>query len=205
MSVGSSSQLSCRTPAQVREHRRRQRGEDDVGQEVGAVAEAALAQQQRDVGAVEDVGRAAQVAVERALGRAQQFAVAVQELRRRRGRTRSGARSGGAPGPSGGAPRIISSCSCDSCSETTARARPARSPKRRNSVPLPTPASAATASIVTHAGPQRGEQLLRRGEDLAAVARRRRRARGALRSRAVDEGSVAACGVHCSRTGPQSG
>ena len=31
----------------------------------------------------------------------------------------------------------------------------ARSPKRRKSVPLPTPASAATASIVTHAGPQR--------------------------------------------------
>ena len=71
-----------------------------------------------------------------------------------RGRTRPGARSGGAPGPSGGAPRIISSCSSDSCSEITARARPARSPKRRNSVPLPTPASAATASIVTLAGPR---------------------------------------------------
>ena len=89
--------------------------------------------------------------------------------RRRRRRRRSGARAAARPGPSGGSPRISASCSSVSCSEMTARARLARSPKRRNSVPLPTPASAATASIDTVAGSQRREQLLRRREHLAAV------------------------------------
>ena len=141
--------------AVVREGGGAQRAEDDVGEIVGAIAQAALAQQHPDVGAVEGVRAAREVAPRRSPRR--------PSAARRGGRGSPGRRcpkairrsSGGAPGPSGGSPRIIASCSSISCSEMTARARLARSPKRRKSVPLPTPASAATASIVTFAGPQR--------------------------------------------------
>ena len=68
-------------------------------------------------------------------------------------RTRSGARPAARPGPSGAGPRMMSSWRRRSCSVSSASTRPARSPKPRNSVPLPTPASAATASIDTQSGP----------------------------------------------------
>ena len=77
----------------------------------------------------------------------------------------------GAPGPSGAAPRIMPSWSPDSCSLMIARARFARSPKRRKTVPLPTPASAATASIVTHDGPSRSNSRAAASSTLPPVAR----------------------------------
>jgi hypothetical protein len=75
-------------------------------------------------------------------------------------------------------PRISSSCSFASYSLITARASVARSPKRRNRVPLPTPASAATASIVTFAGSQLANSFSAAASTLrrfsAASARSRR-------------------------------
>jgi len=49
---------------------------------------------------------------------------------------------------------MIASCNALSRSLSTARASAAREPKRRNSVPLPTPAAAATSSIETHVAPR---------------------------------------------------
>ena len=61
---------------------------------------------------------------------------------------------GGAPGPSGGGPAITDACHCVSDVLSTAAIRPSRLSKRRNSVPLPTPASDATVSIVTQSTPR---------------------------------------------------
>src|SRR3954452_21779662 len=60
----------------------------------------------------------------------------------------------GAPGPSGGRPRISVSWKSFSGSSMSARNSDERSPKRRYSVPLPTPASAATSSIDTQSRPR---------------------------------------------------
>ena len=61
---------------------------------------------------------------------------------------------GGAPGPSGGGPEITLACQVASDSLSTAAIRPSRLPKRRNNVPLPTPAADATVSIVTQSTPR---------------------------------------------------
>ena len=55
---------------------------------------------------------------------------------------RAQALGGGAPGPSGGGPEISGSWNSRVCSSSSASASPARSPKRRYSVPVPTPAGA---------------------------------------------------------------
>ena len=61
--------------------------------------------------------------------------------------------SGAAPGPRGGGPSMTSRC--HSVSERLSRAaiRPSRLSNRRKTVPLPTPASAATESMVTASTP----------------------------------------------------
>src|SRR2546427_2754824 len=61
---------------------------------------------------------------------------------------------GPAPGPSGAGPRMKLSWKARSRSSSNARNSPLRSPKRRNSVPLPTPAEHATSSIVTPSTPR---------------------------------------------------
>ena len=57
------------------------------------------------------------------------------------------------PGPTGGSPRISPFWNSRVRSSRRAITSPDRSPKRRNSVPLPTPASAAIASIETCSTP----------------------------------------------------
>ena len=49
-------------------------------------------------------------------------------------------------------------CSAFSSSSSSTIIRPARLPKRRNSVPLPTPAAAAMSSVVTGVGAALGDQ-----------------------------------------------
>ncbi len=61
---------------------------------------------------------------------------------------------GGAPGPRGGGPLITEACHWVSEVLSTAAMSPSRLSKRRNSVPLPTPASEATVSIVTQSTPR---------------------------------------------------
>lgn len=60
---------------------------------------------------------------------------------------------GGAPGPSGGGPLRKAAWNFFSEWSSSAVSRPVRSPKRLKTVPLPTFAAAATASIVTPAAP----------------------------------------------------
>ncbi len=62
---------------------------------------------------------------------------------------------GSAPGPSGGGPKITEPWNAVSLRLSTAAIRPSRLSKRRNTVPLPTPARAATASMVTALTPLR--------------------------------------------------
>ena len=61
---------------------------------------------------------------------------------------------GGAPGPSGGGPEITDACHSVSEKLSSAAISPSREPNRRNTVPLPTPARAARASMVTPSMPQ---------------------------------------------------
>jgi hypothetical protein len=58
----------------------------------------------------------------------------------------------GVAGPSGGGPSTIAAIRPAIRVSKTARSKRVRSPKRRNRVPLPTPAAAATSSIVTVSG-----------------------------------------------------
>ena len=60
----------------------------------------------------------------------------------------------GAPGPSGGGPSITSRWNSVSDRFSSAAISPSRLSNLRNTVPLPTPASAATLSMVTASTPQ---------------------------------------------------
>ena len=80
MSVGQLVAFQAPHAAVVGERGGAQRAEDDVGQVVGASAQAALAQQHPDVGPVEGVRGARQVRLVGALGGHQQLGVALEEV-----------------------------------------------------------------------------------------------------------------------------
>src|SRR5690349_10802711 len=72
-----------------------------------------------------------------------------------RERPKASSRSiGGAPGPSGGGPEMTEACHSASEKLSSAPISPSREPNRRKTVPLPTPARAATASMVRPSMPQ---------------------------------------------------
>ena len=95
--------------------------------------------------------------------------------------SRAAARAAGRPGRAARARGSSPPGACASCSWSSACASPARSPKRRKSVPLPTPAAAAIGSIDTVSTPCSAKSRAAAHEHLLAVALRRRRARAARR------------------------
>lgn len=66
----------------------------------------------------------------------------------------------GAPGPSGGSPRTISSWKTRWLSLSSACVRPTRSPKRRYIVPIPTQAAFATSCIETFSAPRSSNSVV---------------------------------------------
>ena len=80
---------------------------------------------------------------------------ALRSVVSRRERPKAASRSqGAAPGPSGGGPLITAACQAASELSSRAAIRPSREPKRRKTVPLPTPARWARSSMVSAATPQ---------------------------------------------------
>ena len=113
-----------------------------------------VAQQDGEVRAVGGVRAAQRGALRRSRSSAASAPRRRRAARCARGRTRAAARAAGAPGPSGGAPRSSCSCSARWRSPSSANVSPARSPKRRYIVPIPTPAACATSCIETQSGPR---------------------------------------------------
>ena len=134
---------------------------------------AAVADEHRDVGAVGAVGSDVE-ALPRRLRRSGLRAGGRRGPRGARaghGRRRSGARRAVLLGPSGAGPRMKASWKARSEESSSASASEARSPKRRNSVPLP---DSGLDRDRIHGGARHAvasEQPLGRGKDPPAVAR----------------------------------
>ena len=101
------------------------------------------------------------------------------------GRRPAAGRAAPRPGPAAAGPDITAACHSVSEWLSSAPISPSRDSKRRNTVPLPTPAACATASIVTASTPQLVDQALGRLEQrqpvaggVAALGRGRRRGAG---------------------------